>query len=253
MNPIEKSFHRNNTISTLFCVLAAILISAGYQVEAGNQKAGVLEIRKQIEYLLYLPDNYEAEEKWPLIVFLHGAGERGDDIEKVKVHGPPKLVESGKKFPFIILSPQCPTGRRWSTDTLLDLLDDISSRYKVDAERVYLTGLSMGGYGTWDLASRDAYRFAAIAPICGGGNPSRARRMAHLPIWVFHGGKDGVVPISQSESMVDAIKAAGGTKIDFTIYPDARHDSWTEAYNNPKLYDWFLQHKKQERRRRGTR
>jgi predicted peptidase len=108
----------------------------------------------------------------------------------------------------------------------------------------------MGGYGTWDLASRDAYRFAAIAPICGGGNPSRARRMAHLPIWVFHGGKDRVVPISQSESMVDAIKAAGGTNIEFTIYPDARHDSWTEAYNNPKLYDWFLQHKKQERRPR---
>ena len=187
-----------------------------------------------------------------MIVFLHGAGERGSDIEKVKVHGPPKIVESQKDFPFIVLSPQCPTGRWWSTDVIVNLIEEISSKEKVDSERVYLTGLSMGGFGTWEIASRDPYRFAAIAPICGGGNPSSVRRMGHLPIWVFHGAKDSTVPLSASQEMVDALKAVNGN-VKFTVYPEAGHDSWTESYNNQELYSWFLKHKKQERPARRRR
>lgn len=202
----------------------------------------------EIDYLLSLPDGYDQkEQQWPMILFLHGAGERGDDLTKVKVHGPPKLVEQGKSLPFIVVSPQCPTGSWWSSPdqvgALIALLDEIESKYDVDTSRVYLTGLSMGGYGTWTLAATCPERFAAIAPICGGGDKRVARRLKNMPIWVFHGAKDSTVPIARSEEMVEAIKAAGGD-VEFTIYPEANHDSWTATYDNPKLYDWFLSHRK---------
>jgi len=198
-------------------------------------------------YLLYLPGQYEAEadKQWPLILFLHGAGERGEDIEIVKKHGPPKLVDQGQEFPFIIVSPQCPNGEWWSVDILNKLLDEISNEYRVDAERIYLTGLSMGGFGTWNLAITTPGRFAAIAPICGGGNPRKTWSIRHMPVWVFHGAKDQVVPLSMSEEMVDALQKHN-SRVKFTVYPEANHDSWTESYDNPELYSWFLEHKRYE-------
>jgi len=200
----------------------------------------------EMQYLLYLPDDYNQSRKdWPLMLFLHGAGERGNDIEKVKVHGPPKLIENGKKFPFLIVSPQCPEEQWWDLDILSALLDDITETYKIDKTRIYLTGLSMGGYGTWGLATQHPERFAAIAPICGGGNPKKASVLNKLPVWAFHGAKDQVVPLEQSQLMIDAIKKAGGNPR-FTIYPEAEHDSWTESYDNQELYEWFLQHKKEK-------
>ena len=181
------------------------------------------------------------------MLFLHGAGERGDDVEKVKVHGPPKLIAQGKDMPFIVVSPQCPRRSYWSSPdqvaTLIALLDEIVENYRVDESRIYLTGLSMGGFGTWSLASTCPERFAAIAPICGGGEPRMARRLRHMPTWVFHGAKDGTVPIARSEEMVEALKKAGGN-VEFTVYPEAQHDSWTVTYDNPKLYEWFLSHQK---------
>ena len=216
------------------------------------------EIRKivQANYLLYLPDEYPKSRKlWPLILFLHGAGQRGDDLEKVKAHGPPKLIaEEGRKFPFIIVSPQCPEDGWWSgvseTYTLNALLDDIISRYRVDEDRIYLTGLSMGGFGTWRLAIEYPDRFAAIAPVCGRGETAKAARIvriAHVPVWIFHGAKDETVPIAESEAMVEALKKVGGD-VKFTVYPEAGHDSWTETYNNPELYEWFLKHKRAKRK-----
>lgn len=246
---------KRTLLPTLTALLAITLGShcTATAEAATGQHSATFEITTSVQYQLFLPENYSEKEKWPMIVFLHGAGERGDNIEKVKVHGPPKIVESKKDFPFIVLSPQCLTGKRWSSDVIIDLIEEISSKEKVDNERVYLTGLSMGGFGTWEIASRDAYRFAAIAPICGGGNPSSVRRMGHLPIWVFHGGKDRTVPLSASQEMVDALVAVNGN-VKFTVYPEAGHDSWTESYNNPELYSWFLKHKKQERpARRGRR
>jgi predicted peptidase len=118
-------------------------------------------------------------------------------------------------------------------------------KYRIDKDRVYLTGLSMGGYGTWALAAAHPEKFAAIAPICGGGNPAEAAKLARLPIWVFHGAKDPTVPIERSKEMVEAIKAAGGDA-KFTIYPEAGHDSWTETYNNPELYQWLLAQKRKK-------
>jgi predicted peptidase len=196
-----------------------------------------------MNFLLYLPQNYEQKNKWPLMLFLHGAGERGSDLNQVKQHGPPMLIEQGKQFPFIVVSPQCPEQRDWEPVELDALLDHVIKKYKVDRDRVYLTGLSMGGFGTWALAAHSPDRFAALAPICGGGDVVMAKRVAHLPIWVFHGAKDPVVPINGSQEMVDAVKKNGGN-IRFTVYPDARHDSWTATYANPKLYEWLLQQKR---------
>ena len=215
------------------------------QGDAGQQKPAELDrtIKVTMKYLIYLPKDYEQKESWPLMLFLHGSGERGDNLDLVKKHGPPKLIDAGKQFPFIVVSPQCPNGQSWEPFKLTALLDEITEKYKVDQDRIYLTGLSMGGFGTWALAAHTPNRFAAIVPICGGGDPSRAKRIAHIPTWVFHGGKDPTVPIENSKKMVEALKKAGGDP-KFTIYPDAGHDSWTQAYNTPELYEWLLQQKR---------
>ena len=205
-----------------------------------------VRITVQARYLLYLPDGYRTSKaKWPLLLFLHGAGERGEDLNKVGLHGPPKLVAEGRSFPFLIVSPQCPVDAWWPSGlqvaTLGALLDDVARRYRVDRKRVYVTGLSMGGYGTWSLAAAYPRRFAAIAPVCGGGNPDDVARIAHVPAWAFHGAKDEVVPVAKSKEMVKALRKAGG-KPKLTVYADAGHDSWTNAYDDPRLYAWFLEH-----------
>lgn len=203
-------------------------------------------------YLLFLPKDYRAgsKKKWPLILFLHGAGERGTNIWKVAAHGPPKLVRQQPDFPFIVLSPQCPPDQRWDNDTLLALLDDAMKTHRVDKTRVYLTGLSMGGYGTWSLGLAHPERFAAIAPVCGGGDriavllpdPKRRDALKSLPVWAFHGAKDPVVKLEESERMVAALRKLGCKEVELTVYPEAQHDSWTATYGERKLYDWFLEH-----------
>ncbi len=234
-------------------VAAAIAAGFALWLPATAQQAGEQtpkQFTKQVvktysyKYLLYTPADYAKDpaKKWPLILFLHGSGESGSDLNKVKEHGPPMLLSKGKDLPFIVVSPQSPGGG-WLPEALNLLLDEVEQNYRVDTERVYLTGLSMGGYGTWALASETPARFAAIAPVCGGGAKRMARRLKDTPVWVFHGAKDDTVPIRESQDMVDALKAAGAD-VKFTIYPDADHDSWTATYNNPELFTWFLQHKK---------
>jgi predicted peptidase len=205
------------------------------------------------DYLLFLPQGYDVKgpRRWPLILFLHGIGERGKDPWLVKKHGPPKVAEKMTHFPFIVVSPQCAPGEWWSSEALEALLDQVAAKYRVDADRVYLTGLSMGGFGAFALALQAPERFAAVAPICGGGNPFTAhafdaRRkavLAALPFWVFHGDKDTAVPIEESERMVKALRKFGCV-VDFTVYPGVGHDSWTETYNQPRLYEWFLEHQR---------
>ncbi len=213
--------------------------------QPSTQQAAKLDTQAKIEmgYLLYLPKDYESKESWPLLLFLHGSGERGDNLELVKKHGPPKLISEGKDFPFIVVSPQCPNDRWWEPMELVALLDDISSKYKVDKDRMYLTGLSMGGFGTWRLAFFAPHKFAAIAPICGGGETYWAKQIAYLPVWAFHGDKDTGVPPERSKVMVEAIKKHGGDP-KLTIYAEAGHDSWTETYNNPKFYEWLLEQRR---------
>ena len=213
--------------------------------EPGKQQAQKLDkaVPVKLDYLLYLPKDYDQKDSWPLMLFLHGAGERGDNLDLVKVHGPPKLIEEGKSFPFIVVSPQCPRGHWWQPFELAALLDEIEQNYKVDPDRIYVTGLSMGGFGTWSLMAYQPKRFAAVAPICGGGDPIFIRLIGAVPAWVFHGGKDGVVPIKRSEEMVEAMKKAN-VEVKFTVYPEAGHNAWTETYANPELYEWLLKHKR---------
>jgi predicted peptidase len=208
----------------------------------------------RLGYWLHLPCAYgvDAQRRWPLILFLHGAGERGDDIEMVKKHGIPKVVDAatqaGKDLPLIAVSPQCPCYTAWTEqqDAVLGLLDEIVARYAVDTQRIYLTGLSMGGYGTYYIAMNHPERFAAIVPICGGlmwyaEFAERAATLKDMPVWVFHGAKDDVVPLEDSQRAVDALRAVGND-VRFTVYPEAKHDSGTETYNNPELYRWRLSH-----------
>jgi len=207
-----------------------------------------VKIKAELDYLLYIPEEVPgAGKKRPLMLFLHGAGERGNDLELVKRNGPPMLVAEGKTFPFIIASPQCPKDISWSNPekiiALNALIDELIATYPIDESRIYLTGLSMGGFGTWSLAATYPERFAAIVPICGGGNRMEARRLVNMPIWVFHGAKDQVVPTSMSQDMVDALKKKG-SDVKFTVYPETGHNSWVEAYNNPELYEWLLKQNK---------
>jgi predicted peptidase len=198
-------------------------------------------------YLLFLPHAYAGHpQRWPLILFLHGAGERGYDLQLVKRHGVAHIVEEQPDFPFLVVSPQCPPKAAWSTEMLGALLEEIERRYAVDPERIYVTGLSMGGFGTWAFAIAMPDRCAAIAPICGGGDPSRVSALRHLPVWVFHGAKDAIVPLQRSAEMVAALQQCGG-HVQFTVYPEAGHDAWTETYANPALYDWFLAHTRAQR------
>lgn len=201
------------------------------------------------DYLLHLPEGYGAdpERRWPLLLFLHGAGERGDDVWRARTHGPPRPGQEGADFPFIVVTPLCPEGAIWSNDLLLALLDEVEASHAVDPRRVYVTGLSMGGFGTWRLGLSHPERFAAIAPICGGGEfivPLLADKtlLASLPVWAFHGAKDPVVPLEESRRMVDVLRRLGSQEVRFTVYPEALHDSWTETYANPALYAWFLRH-----------
>ncbi len=195
------------------------------------------------QYLLYLPPDYNVRTPVPLMLFLHGAGERGNDLELVKKHGPPRLIAQGKTFSFVLVSPQCPAGEWWDAQDLSALLDDVIREHAVDTNRVYVTGLSMGGFGTWSLGVNYPRKFAALAPVCGWGEPFAAFRLKDMPIWAFHGAKDTIVPLAKGQEMIDAVTRAGGSP-KFTIYPEAEHDSWTVTYNNPELYTWFLhQHK----------
>jgi predicted peptidase len=224
----------------------------------GKQEAEHFEkqVPIKLDYLLYLPAEYgkEQDKQWPLIVFLHGSGERGSDVNLVAKHGPPKLLAKEtdlKVKQFVVVSPQCPSNTSWKPFELNALLDDVMAKYHVDKDRVYLTGLSMGGFGTWEWATTNSNRFAAIAPICGGGNPSMAGRLRNMPIWVFHGDADPTVPVQRSIEMVEALKKVDAD-VKFTHYPGVGHDSWTQSYNNPELYDWFLSHKKGEKRAPGS-
>ncbi|MHC4123003.1 MAG: carboxylesterase family protein [Planctomycetota bacterium] len=205
----------------------------------------------KINYLLFLPEDYgKTKEKWPVILFLHGADRCGDDLEIVKGCGLPRLVESEKDFSFILISPQMPRGDSFyhHVDMVIGVLDNVLHKYNADPERVYLTGLSMGGYGTWDIGSKYPHRFAAIAPICGGGNLQIACKLKEMPVWAFHGAKDNLVPVSRSKSMVEAINKCGGNA-KLTIYPDTGHNAWPQTYNNPEFYEWLLEHRKKQSRK----
>lgn len=222
----------------------------------------VVSNRDGYDYLLSVP-TVRTSARWPLILFLHGSAFRGCDPTMVGTHGLPRLLQVGEDLSaaerargaelaarFAVVAPQCPDFEVWDDAAVLALLDDVESELNVDARRVYLTGLSMGGFGTWSVGLRHPHRFAAIVPICGGGRiadltaAARTQRAAlqRLGVWAFHGARDVTVPLDESERMVAALRAAGAHDVRLTIYPDAEHDAWSESYANPALYCWLLEH-----------
>jgi len=225
-------------------------------------------------YRLLLPEGLGREgtaapegKRWPLVLFLHGAGERGSDNRAQLKFLPADLAspESRAKFPCFLLAPQCPAERWWSsirmdrleadfgpepaheTRAALLILEKVLDEFPVDRSRIYLTGISMGGYGSWDIAARCPGKWAAVVPVCGGGSTANAPRIKDLPIWVFHGAKDPVVPVARSREMVDALRAAGGAPR-YTEFPDAGHDSWTPGYRHPEFLPWLFAQKRAMRR-----
>jgi len=199
-----------------------------------------------LDYLLHLPAGYEQAGPWPLILFLHGAGERGNDLSLLNKNPLPAMLEAQEtNLPFVVVSPQCPGDDWWPmmVDELMVLLEDVEQRYNIDRSRVYLTGLSMGGFGAWSLACAHPERFAAIAPICGGyhGPSPMVRTLKDTPVWAFHGAKDPVVPVEQTLQLVEELRQVDGD-VRVTVYPELEHDCWTITYHNPELYDWFLSH-----------
>lgn len=221
---------------------------------------GTVEVPNQepreaaFQYWLYTPAAYDKDDAtrepdgWPLLLFLHGAGERGDNLDLVKIHGPPKFLDERDDFPFVTISPQCPTGGPfrpdlWNPHELMALIDAVCAEHRIDKKRIYVTGLSMGGYGSWRLAAHYPERIAAAIPICGGGETKWAEQLKQVPLWAFHGDADNVVPLKASEEMAEAVRAAGGD-VELTVYKGVGHNSWTETYDNPKIYEWLLEHKK---------
>lgn len=209
---------------------------------AQRKRLGLVENR----YVAALPTTYATEpgRRYPLLIFLHGSGERGLDLSLLTFHGPWAFLKAHPEYQCITVAPQCPLGTWWQTPFVDDFIKEVMATYRVDPDRVYLTGLSMGGFGTWNEACAHPERFAAIAPICGGGDPKQAAALKNVPTWTFHGDADRTVPIAGTQAMVDALKAAGGD-VRFTIYPGVGHNSWTQTYNNPNFYAWlFAQRRK---------
>jgi predicted peptidase len=232
----------------LLTVLFGVVANAdepkpGKQVAAEFQAATAPESR--LGYLIYLPRDYgQTKEPFPLLLFLHGAGERGSDIEKVKKHGPPKLISEGQHFPFVVVSPQCPEKQLWDPVVLLGLLDEIAKKYSIDPQREYVTGLSMGGSGTWGLIAAAPDRFAAAMPICGrAGDTAVVEQAAKLPVWIVVGDRDRqelVENCLQMEKLLQERKA----DIKLTIMHGVGHDSWTQTYATPENYEWLLRHRR---------
>jgi predicted peptidase len=210
---------------------------------------------KGLKYRLFKPDAIEG--KIPLVLFLHGAGERGDDNAAQTRHGVKAFTAQRAKHPHVLVAPQCPKDKKWNDVNwhamshttpekpsepmalVLELLDVLPKELPIDAKRIYVTGLSMGGYGTWDLLARRPALFAAGVPICGGGDETSAAAFAKVPQWIFHGDKDGVVKPERSRNMVEALKKAGGEP-KYTEYPGVGHNAWDKAYGDPALFEWLF-------------
>ena len=199
-------------------------------------------------YVVYVPRDYDASKKWPVILFLHGAGERGSEGLSQSDVGIGRAIRfMPDRYPAVVVMPQCLPNQRWS-DGMLDMavkaLDKTLMEFSTDVNRLYLTGLSMGGYGSFLLASQGPGRFAAVVPICGGGNPAEmGPKLKDIPMWVFHGDADTAVPVQRSRDMVEAIKNAGSTKVKYTEYPGVPHNSWDKAYSEKEMTDWLFAQK----------
>lgn len=217
----------------------------------------------EVLYRFAAPKKTEEGKQYPLVLFLHGSGSRGTDNKGQLRNGVSEILDTAEQLgePVYLIAPQCPPGRRWSEPTddwtglkdaggknpLLDaivaLLADTADKHPIDRKRIYLTGLSMGGFGAWDLLARSPQTWAAAIPICGGGDPGTVGKFKHIPIRIFHGDADGVIAPRSSERMASALEKAGG-KAELTMYPGVGHDSWTQTYNDREVMKWLFAQRK---------
>ena len=217
----------------LFCLSGCV----PHTIQSDYQRTETVSLYK---YLIYLPENYDANgmKRWPLIIYLHGKSACGSDLNKLKRYGIPFFIDRGMQFKAIVISPQCPGGKNWTTDNWFEsLFEELNTKYHIDSTRIYLTGMSMGGFGAWDLAIKYPKRFAAVVPFCGGGRPQKVCAIKDVPIWVFHGNEDKQVPIERSAEMVQALIKCGGSP-KFTILRGQGHDIH-RTYADEKIYQWM--------------
>lgn len=240
------------------CVLAFCLLGAGFSPEDLASREYKDRAGAKLLYRLYKPVPKTTGEKFPLVLFLHGAGERGDDNAAQLTHGVKFFLERENEYPCFIVAPQVPKNEQWvntpwgnpkhtipekpseSMRLTLDLLGALEKEFpEIDSKRIYVTGLSMGGFGAWDILMRQPKMFAAAVPICGGADDTRAALIAKIPVWAFHGGADDVVKTARSRNIVAALKAAGGSPR-YTEYPGVGHQCWDQAYSSPELFQWLF-------------
>jgi predicted peptidase len=243
------------------CAAAALAVAVGLTTRADARpddtpKTGFIKKTfknadgTESPYVVFVPEKYDATKAYPVILFLHGAGEtKGGTKQPVEVGIGTAIKTREKTFPFITVIPQSEK-RTWKADSddgkrAMAILDAVMKDYKIDPERQYLTGLSMGGYGTWSHAVAYPDRWAAIVPVCGGGDPKSAEKIKHIPCWCFHGDEDGAVPVQRSREMIEALKGAGGDPR-YTEYKWVGHDSWDPAYATNELYVWLLKQSKKK-------
>lgn len=246
--------------------------TAPYNVQEVFKKGEYTSCGYTLPYRIYIPKNYDCGERYPLVLFLHGAGERGDDNEVQINVGIARAFEdvTSPIYDAIVVCPQCPVGAQWvmtpwengnyivdavpesrELECVCELLDECCSTYNIDEDRVYVTGLSMGGFGTWDMLARHGSRFAAGLPICGGGDPSRAKALSRIPIWTFHGSSDDAVPVAGTRAMFSAIKREGGCEIGYTEFDGAGHNVWDAVYTDRQVIDWLFAQSREERRKKA--
>ena len=259
---------RQTLLHLLIFLLAPAVASSQ---DAAYEKKMLKEDGDTLPYRILFPKNFDPTKKYPLVLFLHGAGERGNNNESQLVHGSKLFARDSirEKFPAIVVFPQCPANSYWSNvnitfdsvarkrrfnfnmndkptkamDLLLELLEELEENYKINPKQRYIGGLSMGGMGTFELVRRKPKYFVAAFAICGGADPATAKKIKKLSWWIFHGAKDDVVPPEASQQMVEALKKEGAD-VKFTLYPNANHNSWDPAFAEQDLLPWLFSHKK---------
>ncbi len=246
------------------CLFFMATLLSAQKVEDSFEAKSFSDGDFSLNYRIYIPSEIKPGETVPLVLLLHGAGERGDNNLSQLVNGAGSIFRYSRhhKIPAIIIAPQCPAGMQWvdvpwngdshvmpkepskPMHATMQLLAESIKNLPVDRSRIYVTGLSMGGFGTWDIIQRNPELFAAAIPVCGGGDQAEAAQLKDLPIWVFHGAEDTAVKTQRSRDMVDAVKKNGGTHIQYTEYPGVAHFSWKQTYANPEVLKWLFEQRK---------